>query len=288
MSAYSSSNSISETENVLLSNLPQLLRSAGTKRITILADGADAPVDRPSPTLETGAGMMLTAQIMESVAHHLFLANPKQVYSEINIPYPPCLPVRTKGPYSVGDVNCVAEPQAPQPNAESMTVDKPSEAENRLSRTVPVSYGSVSYNRQIKAMIEKTKPCLTQLMMEAQLVRLWVQYNIPRIEDGNNFGVGIQEEVLSEASSIERDACTFLDQITRYFASRGKLIGKVAKFPHIDDYRECIRDMDEKQAITMRYIIMEIRNHYATLHDIILKNIDRIKMPRSNNAVTMY
>lgn len=53
-------------------------------------------------------------------------------------------------------------------------------------------------------------------MMEAQLVRLWVQYNIPRIEDGNNFGVGIQEEVLSEASSIERDACTFLDQITRF------------------------------------------------------------------------
>ncbi|GAA54278.1 proteasome activator subunit 3 [Clonorchis sinensis] len=227
-------------------------------------------------------------EMEEVLSSELFALDPKQVYSEINIPYPPYLPVRTKGPYSVGDVNCVAEPQAPQPDVASMTVDKPSEAENRLSRTVPVPYGSVSYNRQIKAMIEKTKPCLTQLMMEAQLVRLWVQYNIPRIEDGNNFGVGIQEEVLSEASSIERDACTFLDQITRYFASRGKLIGKVAKFPHIDDYRECIRDMDEKQAITMRYIIMEIRNHYATLHDIILKNIDRIKMPRSNNAVTMY
>lgn len=40
-------------------------------------------------------------------------------------------------------------------------------------------------------------------------------------------------------------------------------MGKAAKFPHIDDYRECIRDMDEKQAISMRYVIMEIRNHYV-------------------------
>ncbi|VDP95813.1 unnamed protein product [Trichobilharzia regenti] len=62
----------------------------------------------------------------------------------------------------------------------------------------------------------RTKPCLTQLMIEAQIVRLWVQFNIPRIEDGNNFGVGIQEEILAEASSIERDACTFLDQVTRF------------------------------------------------------------------------
>ncbi|MCL4141306.1 UNVERIFIED_CONTAM: hypothetical protein GTU68_034497 [Idotea baltica] len=125
-------------------------------------------------------------------------------------------------------------------------------------------------------------------MDEAQLVRLWIQFNIPRIEDGNNFGVQIQEEVLSEASQIERDACTFLDQISRYFASRGKLVGKVAKYPHIEDYRECIQDMDEKEAITLRYILMEIRNHYATLHDLIDKNLDRIKKPRSNNTVTMY
>ncbi|VDD81755.1 unnamed protein product [Mesocestoides corti] len=147
------------------------------------------------------------------------------------------------------------------------------------------------YERRLpskQVLRQTTKPHLTQLMVEAQLVRLWIQFNVPRIEDGNNFGVGIQEEVLSEASGIERDALTFLDQFTRYYASRGKLVGKAAKFPHIDDYRECIRDMDEKQAISMRYVIMEIRNHYAVLHDLIVKNIDRIKVPRSNNTMTMY
>lgn len=53
-------------------------------------------------------------------------------------------------------------------------------------------------------------------MVEAQQVRLWIQFNVPKIEDGNNFGVGIQEEVLSETSGVERDALTFLDQFTRF------------------------------------------------------------------------
>ncbi|CAL8083266.1 unnamed protein product [Calicophoron daubneyi] len=212
---------------------------------------------------------------MEDIlSSELFCFSAEKVYSDVNIPYP-C--EGSKNAHnSAGDFKGTAE------NSNDLVLP------HRGSFVYELPNGTVPYNRQIKAMIEKTKPCLTQLMMEAQIVRLWVQYNIPKIEDGNNFGVGIQEEVLTEASSIERDACTFLDQITRYYASRGKLVGKVAKFPHIDDYRECIRDMDEKQAITMRYIIMEIRNHYATLHDIILKNIDRIKMPRSNNAINMY
>ncbi len=64
--------------------------------------------------------------------------------------------------------------------------------------------------------LQVVKPYLNQLMKEAQSVRLWIQFSVPKIEDGNNFGVGIQEEVLSEASGIERDALTFLDQFTRY------------------------------------------------------------------------
>ncbi|CAH8461231.1 unnamed protein product [Dicrocoelium dendriticum] len=219
-------------------------------------------------------------EMEEVLSSELFVIDADKTYSEINIPYPKTWPIKH---HSVGDCNTCLN---------NLTEDGPIAASKLLklsdSTACLMPSGCVPYNSHIKAMVEKTKPCLTRLMMEAQIVRLWVQYNIPRIEDGNNFGVGIQEEVLSEASSIERDACTFLDQITRYYASRGKLVGKVANFPLITDYRECIRDMDEKQAITMRYIIMEIRNHYATLHDIIMKNIDRIKTPRSNNAITMY
>lgn len=55
-----------------------------------------------------------------------------------------------------------------------------------------------------------------------------------------------------------------------------------------EDYRRAILDMDEKQFINIRLVLTEMRNHFATLHDMITKNLEKIKTPRSNNAEHMY
>ncbi|VDL81572.1 unnamed protein product [Nippostrongylus brasiliensis] len=99
------------------------------------------------------------------------------------------------------------------------------------------------------------------------LVKMWITLLIPRIEDGNNFGVSIQEETLSEVRNVESEAASFLDQMSRYFTSRAKLLTKVAKYPHVDDYRRAILDMDEKQFIN---------------------NIEKIKKPRNSNMEMLY
>lgn len=52
--------------------------------------------------------------------------------------------------------------------------------------------------------------------------------NVPRIEDGNNFGVSIQEETLNELSSSEDSAVHKLESLSKYFTNRGKLISKVS------------------------------------------------------------
>ena len=57
------------------------------------------------------------------------------------------------------------------------------------------------------------------------------QLNIPQIEDGNDFGVGIQEEIINELSRCESDAFTVLDSTTKYYASRAQLITKVSNLP---------------------------------------------------------
>lgn len=57
------------------------------------------------------------------------------------------------------------------------------------------------------------------LMRTFQLqVKMWVQLLIPRIEDGNNFGVSIQEETVAELRTVEGEAASYLDQISRYEA----------------------------------------------------------------------
>ncbi|VDK61375.1 unnamed protein product [Anisakis simplex] len=119
-------------------------------------------------------------------------------------------------------------------------------------------------------------------------VKMWILFLIPRIEDGNNFGVSIQEEALNEVRTVEGEAASFLDQISRYFVSRARLITKVAKYPHVEDYRRAILDMDEKQFINIRLVLTEMRNHFATLHDMITKNLEKIKTPRNNNIEHMY
>jgi proteasome activator subunit 3 (PA28 gamma) len=60
------------------------------------------------------------------------------------------------------------------------------------------------------------------------------------------------------------------------------------KYPHVDDYRQVIRELDEKEYFSLRLVLLEVRNHYALLHDIITKNLDKIRKPRSQHVDNLY
>ena len=38
---------------------------------------------------------------------------------------------------------------------------------------------------------------------------------------------------MAEARTVETEAATYLDQISRYYMTRAKVISKVAKYPHV-------------------------------------------------------
>jgi proteasome activator subunit 3 (PA28 gamma) len=42
-----------------------------------------------------------------------------------------------------------------------------------------------------------------------------------------------------------------------------------------------LTELDEREFGNLRLNCLELRNNYAILHDLILKNIDKIKQPRS-------
>ncbi|MCP9258100.1 Proteasome activator complex subunit 3 [Dirofilaria immitis] len=148
--------------------------------------------------------------------------------------------------------------------------------------------GTVKCNEKLASLTDITRPLLRDSVEAVNKVKMWILFLIPRIEDGNNFRVSIQEEALSEVRTVEGEAASFLDQMSRYFVSRARLVTKVAKYPHVEDYRRAILDMDEKQFINIRLVLTEMRNHFATLHDMITKNLEKIKTPRSNNTEHMY
>lgn len=149
-------------------------------------------------------------------------------------------------------------------------------------------HGMLKSNHHLVDLIERVKPEIRILIERCNTVKMWVQLLIPRIEDGNNFGVSIQEETVAELRTVESEAASYLDQISRYYITRAKLVSKIAKYPHVEDYRRTVTEIDEKEYISLRLIISELRNQYVTLHDMILKNIEKIKRPRSSNADTLY
>lgn len=157
--------------------------------------------------------------------------------------------------------------------------DEGKDASNRIS--VPV-------NSNLTPLIQAIKPEVRELIQTCTKVQLWIQLLIPKIEDGNNFGVSIQEEILNEVTRIQTEATSYLDQISRYYITRGKLLSKIAKYPFLDDYRQVIKEVDEKEYISLQLNCCELRNFYILLLDSISKNYEKIKKPRSTNTETMY
>ncbi|XP_034937745.1 proteasome activator complex subunit 3 isoform X2 [Chelonus insularis] len=148
--------------------------------------------------------------------------------------------------------------------------------------------GPIPCNKRLCDMIRIVKPYIIQLLEDSNLLKMWISFMIPKIEDGNNFGVSIQEDTLAEIQSVESEAAAFFDQISRYFASRGKILSKVAKYPHILDYRRAVQEMDEREYTSLWLVMSEVRNRYCSLHDLVIKNLEKIKKPRSSNAESLY
>lgn len=56
----------------------------------------------------------------------------------------------------------------------------------------------------------------------------------------------------------------------------------------MEDYRRAVEELDEKQYLALSLTMHEIRNRYSTLHDIVIKNFDKIIKPRSSNTESLY
>ncbi|KAE8745382.1 hypothetical protein FOCC_FOCC007930 [Frankliniella occidentalis] len=177
-------------------------------------------------------------------------------------------------------------------NSDHGSATKKRKCENETNdvgtKVMLLTSGPVPCNSTLTELIGVVKPHIKELVADSNLLKMWVSFMIPKIEDGNNFGVSIQEDTLAEIQSVESEAAAFFDQISRYYVSRAKIISKVAKYPHIEDYRRSVQELDEKEYLSLWLVLCEVRNRYSTLHDIVTKNIDKIKKPRSTNSVSLY
>ncbi|XP_058063977.1 proteasome activator complex subunit 3 [Anopheles bellator] len=200
------------------------------------------------------------------------------VYQELNIPVPE--PIVVEDGVGTDDV----EKKVKRQRLESWPLSGGSDG----TKVHALPSGRVDCNQPISELILIVKPVIRALVEDSNLLKMWISFMIPKIEDGNNFGVSIQEDTLAEIQSVETEAAAFFDQISRYFVSRAKVVSKVAKYPHIEDYRRAVAELDEKEFLSLWLVLSEVRNRYCSLHDIVIKNMEKLKKPRSSNADSLY
>ncbi|KAF8922161.1 proteasome activator pa28, REG alpha/beta subunit [Mucidula mucida] len=174
-----------------------------------------------------------------------------------------------------------------QPNS-----DEPATRKRRLDNGVDEQgarfTGKVASNKHISGLHDTVKRECEQLATNVDAVKVWITLTMPKIEDGDNFGVQVQEECLSELHRAQESAYNIRDVARQDYITRAKLCSKLLKYPNVEDYIIALKEHDEKQLFYGRQHIVDVRNLYASLMDLLQKNISKIRSPKANNSGGMY
>jgi len=156
-------------------------------------------------------------------------------------------------------------------------------------------YKAVGDDVPTRELADRIEKCSTRLKMEARIflssivnVKMWVQLNMPKIEDGGQFGMEVQEEMVEQVQAGEDLACTIAEEVSRFFGGRGKMVAKRVKYPNCEDYARCLWEMDIRRIMNLRKRLRQLRNAYLMVLDVFGKNskyivTDRHKANRHMN-----
>uniref|UniRef100_A0A8D2AKA8 Proteasome activator complex subunit 2 n=1 Tax=Sciurus vulgaris TaxID=55149 RepID=A0A8D2AKA8_SCIVU len=183
----------------------------------------------------------------------------------------------------------------PPPKDDEMETDKQEKKEgngkgkgpNLFFLAVP-KCGFLPGNEKVLALLALVKPEVWTLKEKCILVITWIQHLIPKIEDGNDFGVAIQEKVLERVNAVKTKVEAFQTSISKYFSERGDAVAKASKETHVMDYRALVHERDEAAYGELRAMVLDLRAFYAELYHIISSNLEKIVNPKGEEKPSMY
>uniref|UniRef100_A0A3Q1GH73 Proteasome activator complex subunit 1 n=1 Tax=Acanthochromis polyacanthus TaxID=80966 RepID=A0A3Q1GH73_9TELE len=123
--------------------------------------------------------------------------------------------------------------------------------------------GPICTNERVENLLQQVKAEIQTLKEKLNTVSMWVQLQIPRVEDGNNFGVAVQEKVFELLTNTRTRIEGFQTQISKYYNERGDAVAKAAKLSHVGDYRQLVHELDQYQYRELRLVVLDIRSTYV-------------------------
>ncbi|XP_056381970.1 proteasome activator complex subunit 2 [Hyla sarda] len=173
-------------------------------------------------------------------------------------------------------------PDPPNPDAEDTKMETDKE-EKKAPKC-----GFLKENEKLQKLLNIVQPEIRTLREGCALIITWINHLIPTIEDGNDFGVSIQEKVLERVAALKTKVETSQTTIAKYLTERGDAVAKASKETHVMDYRALVHDKDEGAFVDLKLTLTDVRNIYVEIFDIILKNFEKITNPKGEDKNTMY
>jgi len=198
----------------------------------------------------------------------------------------------------------------------------PSEAEKIFAAKVN---DQALANELLQRAMTSVKDEVYSAIVSMQKIERWIQLCIPRIEDGNNFGVEVQRAVLQQVSGSKLSLQTGFDSLPDYAWQRGLAFEKFAKKLNkersktkgstiskggkdgeevktntgdseketesqtqpIPDFIAHIIAIDVKWYFNLKRILECVRDHYSFSYDAVKKNNAKLLLPRGHGS-TMH
>ena len=135
-------------------------------------------------------------------------------------------------------------------------------------------------NVEILNVMEMLKKEVLELIDMLSTMKIWVRLSRPKLEDGNNFGVDVQMDILTSLATGAMSARNMLRQFHQYYVRRASFMRRCEKYPLVEDWRESVVISDEKQYDEAINVIGDLQQLYLTLYDRLMKNWKMVTMPK--------
>ena len=168
----------------------------------------------------------------------------------------------------------------------SVSVSSPASAAE--SRSTPPAILAVTSplaaHPQLRVLLPFLHSSLSALLLHLSTLKLNLQLLIPPSDDSNTFGVVIQTETLSHLTAYEDLAFAALERLVVYGSNRAKMASKLVKWPGIADYWSSVRELDEGMWLDGKCVLMECRETWMAVHDLLKKNEERLNRPEGRQS----
>lgn len=143
-----------------------------------------------------------------------------------------------------------------------------------------LNFNLIDTNPLVHNLSKRLKGYLIELHTIALNLSIGLELSIPKIQEGNNFGVEVIQKANRIAIDIYNISLTHLSLLDEYYCERAQTLSKMIRHVYIEDYRIVLNRLDRENYYVLCCIVNHMYQNYSLLYDFIIKNLNKLLNPR--------